>query len=336
MPKSARPIHGVVGLVGLVVVLAGCGGGGPVADQPAARPCVPRTLTAGYDGPPRESNTTLLGALAFGYELEAPAAQPRGVMLVIHGGGWVDVGAGQLAELRREVAVWLGRGWATANLDYRGCGSSLDDVVAAHDAIRNLVGPETPIAVVGESAGAQLGLLLAARRPDVAAVIAKAPPADAETLAAGRAYDPTTGHQDSPLPRELAAGWRGAFGDRWSSDFSPAAQAKAIHARVLLARGQHDPLIPEDQLTGMAEALRQAHADQWVETLDLEPGPVGFPHTQISAAGNDEYRAAELEAVAPWQTGPMRTPAAVPGWWPGPAGAAPAAAPAAPAPPPGS
>lgn len=265
--------------------------------------------------PPANANTTSLGVLGATYELYPPAARPRGVMVILHGGGWVDVGPGQVAYVRRTLLpTWLQHGWAAVIVGYRGCRQSIDDVLRVYDAVRTKVGPATPIGIVGESAGAHLALIAAAERPDVAVVIGRAGPTSAATLARGGAFD--TGGSGERLPRQLAAGWRGTFGEgSWLSRFNPRARARDIKARVLLAQSLVDPIIPASQQREMQEALRAAEPQRWAIARLLDGGPVPFVHVGVTPAAMAEYQAAELDAIAPWQRGPAQAPYAVPGWW---------------------
>jgi len=317
-------------LAALCLVLTACGGDDPrpgggeyAGDGAAPATCAGRDVSTAPADTPAGASTTALGDQPAAYELQAPASRPRGVVIVLHGGGWVDVGHGQIKELRREASQWLARGWATANLDYRPCEESLDDVLRMHDAIRERVGPDAPIVVVGESAGAQLALILAAKRQrSVGAVVAKAPPTDPVTLATQTATNPATGQADSPFPRELAEGWRAAFGDDWL-ETSPTRRVASIVARVLVARSQGDPIIPLGQITDFARALSRAHPGTWVRALDLPAGASWFPHAPISPEADATFRAAEAEAVQPWSTATpaeLGVPAAVEGWWAFPEG----------------
>jgi acetyl esterase/lipase len=310
------------------LVLAGCGngpdaarpGGGEYVDTSPPPPCVGQTLDEPGYAAPAGASTTALGPQPAPYELQAPAGRPRGVAIVLHGGGWVGVGTRQLVAVRPDAARWLERGWATANLDYRACRPSLGDVLQMHDAIRARIGPDAPIVAVGESAGAHLALMLAVLRPDsVRGVVAQAPPTDPETLAKQTVRDPATGGQTNDPPRQLSLAWHGAFQDALA-ETSPVRRAREIRARVLLARSETDPLIPAGQLTDMADALRAAHGDAWVRVLELDGGDVDFPHATISAAAERRFEDAEDDVARPWRSAGPTTPAVVDGWWatPGP------------------
>ncbi len=102
--------------------------------------------------------------------LTMPRGQPKGFVLVIHGGAWVITGPQALAQEAPKVR-WLTRlGWAVYNVDYRAGWLSVVDVVAAYDHLRSLY-PAAPMCAYGESAGGQLAMLLAASRPSLRCVI---------------------------------------------------------------------------------------------------------------------------------------------------------------------
>jgi pimeloyl-ACP methyl ester carboxylesterase len=320
------------------LLLAGCGTGddaatpqgGEYADAPPPAACSAARADEQPYTPPAGASTTGLGPQAATYELQAPAGRPRGVALVIHGGGWTGVGTRRLLDVRPDAARWLSRGWATANVDYRACADSVGDVLALHDAIRARIGPDAPVVAVGASAGGQLGLLLAALRPDsVRGVVAMAAPTDPVLLAREPVRDPATGRWSTEPTRGLAAQWRGAFGDAWLTT-SPVRRAGEIRARVLLARSTGDPLVPEAQLQDLEQAMDEADVAPWVRRFELPHGEAPFPHAGVTADALARFVAAEDALVRPWATGDPTAPEAVADWW-GPA-PAPSAAPAAPGP----
>jgi acetyl esterase/lipase len=257
-----------------------------------------------------------LGPLPAGYELRAPAGRPRGVALVVHGGAWRGVGPLEVARMRPEAERWVHRGWATANVDYRPCRRSLGDVLAAYDAIRRRAGPRTPIVAVGDSAGGQLALLVAARRPGVAAVVARAAPTDPAGVARERTWNPRLGRPSVAFPRVLAHLWQTALGPGWTTTWAPVRQAAATRAPVLLAGAVRDPLVPPAQARTMAAALDAAHPSRTTPVLRLAPGPVRFPHARVAVRDDRRLQAAIDRLVAPFARGPARTPPVVPGWWP--------------------
>lgn len=147
------------------------------------------------------------------------ARPPRGLVVMLHGGWWRDTYDRHLMDgLCADLAA---RGWTVANVEYRRTGTdgggwpqTLDDVLAAVDAVRNarpdLAG--LPSASVGHSAGGHLALMAAAHHR-VDAVVALAPITDlprsvAERLSpgspeafigAGPDQDPAAYRHASPL-----------------------------------------------------------------------------------------------------------------------------------------
>lgn len=111
------------------------------------------------------------------FQVTAPTGSPKGVIILIHGGGWVNVGASLLPALNPQVSQFVADGWETVNTDYSPLAGSLPDVQAVFDATRSRVGSSVPICVYGQSTGGNLALLLAESRP-VSCVIDAAGPSD--------------------------------------------------------------------------------------------------------------------------------------------------------------
>ncbi len=104
-------------------------------------------------------------------ELYLPDGDPRGVVVVIHGGFWLDA---YDLELGRPLATSLaGAGWAAWNLEYRRVGNgggdptTFDDVAAGIDELRDLdLGLDldrAPVVTLGHSAGGHLATWAASR-----------------------------------------------------------------------------------------------------------------------------------------------------------------------------
>src|SRR5207245_957892 len=148
-------------------------------------------------------------------------------------------------------------GYATLTVDYRAGAEGIDDVDAFYHSARRRVGRDLPICAIGASAGGHIALMLAVRNPDLACVIDLEGPTDLTSLAPGSAaYDFAV----RPFGKsELAA-------------FSPALQARAIRAKVMLAFARNDPLVPVNQGVEMARALPGARL------IVLPPGPAVFIH----------------------------------------------------------
>jgi acetyl esterase/lipase len=242
-------------------------------------------------------SSTALGRTPTVYEVGRPAGRyagrsPRGIMLLIHGGGWYIVGPGPLSTEREEALRWRRRGWLTVNLDYPACGRSLPGVLWFHDHVRARLGRHLPLCASGASAGAHLALMLAARRPDVACVVALGPPTDLVTL---RRQAAASGSREGA--KGVATGARNAFGARRLAALSPVRHASAIRARVLLATARGDVVIPLAQARAMRAALRAHH--RYAQALTLESGPLPWIHAGVSRRALGRLHAAELALVAP-------------------------------------
>jgi hypothetical protein len=250
-------------------------------------------------------STTKLGsgAPAF-YEVGEPTGAfagkpPKGVMLLIHGGGWSAYGSGHVAPLRGAADRWRARGWRTLNLSYRSCELAMDDVKWFYDRARSLWGSELPYCVLGESAGGNLALLLAAKRSSVSCVINQAGITNGETLGDQGAYDVNTGGSQTKGPRWVYNSLMAAVGVHnvyWYS-----AVNFHIQARVLSATAERDPLIPLDQATGLRESMlaRDPNAYSDVMTLGVGSATKFAGHAGVSQDALDDYYRHEEELVAP-------------------------------------
>jgi acetyl esterase/lipase len=255
-----------------------------------------------YTAPPPGVTTTGLGADAPAYyEIGAPSGThknlpPKAIMLVIHPGGWFLVGKEVLAHWARPIADrWRAAGWETVNVDYRACGQSIVDVLWFMQRLRYLH-PHTVICATGSSAGGHLAMLLATMRPDLACAISYAGPTDLASL-------------DHQLSSDAAGAWTDA-GPKLLSNYaiaafggdparSPRQHAANIKARILLATGQTDPLVPRAQDAEFANTFRAAHPAGHVDVLSLPPGDQFFVHTWVSRTSLRELRVREDALVAP-------------------------------------
>lgn len=195
-------------------------------------------------------------------------------MLLIHGGAWYRVSTARMAanepRLRR-------LGYRTDLVRYRGRRRAFPDVLAAYDRLRSQVGPHTPICAYGSSAGAQMALMLAIKRPSVACVVAQAAPTDLRQL--------------SPSLQRRA---RAAFGPRLSR-WSPASYH--MTTPLLLEQATNDSVVPFDQMAAMHRAAPQAR------TLALRPGRARWIHSKVSPKSLMRSFAAErrfLRSAVTW------------------------------------
>jgi acetyl esterase/lipase len=247
-----------------------------------------------------------IGAPAY-YEVGQPTGAylgkaPRGAMLVIHGGGWTINGIGGVQASRVEADRWRARGFETVNLTYRACGQSFADVAWFYDKARTRFGATAKICATGISAGAHLGLLLAASRPDVYCSVSQAGPTDLGTIQTQMAYDAATG----TLGQTLGGRWvhnlgAAAFGEENLATYSPLALATGPlrNARVLQAFPADDGIVPWEQATALRDALTAANPAAYADTVSLAQGGLAFGHGHVTQAALDGFYAREVQLVAP-------------------------------------
>src|SRR5436190_17424557 len=219
---------------------------------------------------PGDVSTTRLGSGAPAYyEVGEPTSggPAKGVILILHGGGWSAVGPGGVESERSEADRWRARGWRTVNATYRACGSAGGDALWFHDRIRQLYGASTPVCTSGQSAGGHLALMVAAFRSDVGCVVDEAGPTDTAALAGETAWDPTTGGQQDQGPRWVYNQMVAAFGQENLAWWSPA--WLGVKARVLFAIAAQDKFVSAAQGDDFAAAQRRRDAGAYVDQLTL-------------------------------------------------------------------
>ena len=253
--------------------------------------------------PPAGVSTTALGSSAPAYyEVGEPTGTfegqaPKGVMLVIHGGGWSVVGGANVEKLRPEADRWRARGWRTLNITYHSCGQSGPDVKAFYDLARSTWGTSMPYCATGQSAGAHLALLLAASRPTVSCVVAEAGPTDMNSLKSQSVdlADPVAASDGAhQLYNMMAAAFGGDDQAIW---WSPA-QWK-INARVLWGVGAGDTLVPAAQGDVLEDKMLANDPNAYIDVEHLAAGATWWVHTAVSQEALDGFYAAEDKLVAP-------------------------------------
>jgi acetyl esterase/lipase len=265
-------------------------------------------------GPPpagvRTSHPAFADAPAY-YEVGPPTGDhagraPRGVMLVIHGGGWALVGADVAGSMRADAERWRARGWQTVNFSYRPCGRSVEDALWFKDMARAWFGAGARICALGASAGAHLALLIAADRPGLDCVVSIAGPTDLTRIQDEPVYDPATGAYDatsgSRLVHNLGAA---AFGEENLARYGPAAQVSGAlkDARVLQGFSADDTLVPFQQAADLGEAMSAANPAAYVDNAQLAIGTIPFGHGLVTREALEDFYAREERLVAPL-TGP--------------------------------
>lgn len=257
------------------------------------------TLVAGSSSAP-ELSSDVLGELPFNYEVGEPTgthsgSTPKGIMVLLHGGGWFMTGPGGIETLRESAGKWRDRGWRTVNATYRPCSTSIDDVLRLHDQVVKHYGNTLPLCVLGQSAGGHLALMVAARRPDVDCVIAQGAISDGAALAAQDA--PGADGTQTLGPRVLLNWMTAAFGQGALDRLSPT--KLAIEARVLYGIAGRDWIVPWEQATEFAREQRERDPQAYVETVRLEGGTIPWVHAPVSDDALRAWEVRELELVAP-------------------------------------
>ena len=249
------------------------------------------------------------GAPAY-YEVGLPTGAyagtaPFGVMLVIHGGAWMKTAIGAVQSMRPDAARWRARGWETVNITYRGCAQTLPDVLWFYDKARAWFGTGAKLAALGTSAGAHLALMIGTQRPDLYAAVSQAGPTNLSTIQSQPAYDATTGQHTQTFggrwAHNIAAA---AFGEENLPTYSPVARVAPLlqHTRVLQGISADDPIVPNPQVTELADAMRAADPAAYADDVQLATGTIPFGHGLVTQAALDDFYARELQLVAPVDT----------------------------------
>jgi dipeptidyl aminopeptidase/acylaminoacyl peptidase len=229
----------------------------------AALLAVPALAGCGSD-PPQQGHGDFHGAAVGGARVTVgnpPGNQPLGVVLLIHGGGWQRSDP-DYAKQKAAGKSLNGQGYATVAIGYDEGAKGFQQILAVYKQARKQW-PGVPICASGISAGGNLSLMLATREPDLACVLAVAPPTDLPALA-----------QQDPVGDEAYKAAVTAFGSDQLAKFSPVRYAGKIDAKVLLIAADTDPVVPAAQSREMARALPGA------QIVVVPPGsvPVEWAH----------------------------------------------------------
>lgn len=197
-------------------------------------------------------------------ELYLPSGEPRGVVVVIHGGFWK---AAFDASLGRPLASSLAdQGWAAWNLEYRRVGGSgagagggtpatFDDVAAGIDKLADLGLDLSTVVTLGHSAGGHLATWAASRGRfaawsggvDVTAVVSQAGVLDLQAAydagLGGGAVEALLGHPPGPDDER----------------YDPVAQAP-LEVPVWCVHGGDDAIVPISQSEAYVAAATAAGA----------------------------------------------------------------------------
>ena len=182
-----------------------------------------------------------------------------------------------LAQESATVSWLTGLGWGVYNVDYRPGWLSVVDVVAAYDHLRSLY-PHAPMCALGQSAGGQLGMLLAASRRSLRCVVSEAGVSDLRAI-------PGT----LPLHALMVHVFHGHL---W--EFSPVRLAAYIHGTLLCVGSSFDQVVPERQ---QLADIKLARPGTVTMLLAGEPTPGGpsfahppnFVHASITPAAQRRF-----------------------------------------------
>jgi acetyl esterase/lipase len=228
-----------------------------------------------------------------GSEAVVPVAAPitadpsggkvRGTMIMVHGGGWAghDVHAQQvLMEIPGKGL--LARGWRVVSVDTKEGKGGLQNVLETIDSEIARKTSNGPMCLYGESSGAHLALVAAARQRAIDCVIGLGTPTD---LPLYESDGPTS---SEPRVRQVAAQIKKFFGSTRAelAPWNPVGLASSIRADVLLMREGDDPIVSP------AYATRFQAARPGTKIVELDPGTTRFVHGTISERGRAQYAAA--------------------------------------------
>ncbi len=278
-PSMSRftPRLAAIAAVAAVALASPLGPGAPRADAALPLP----SLSAPAPAP-------AVAPVAIPIAIDPATGPARGTVILVHGGGWAGHGAhaqGVLATTPGQI--FLQRGWRVVSVDYEEGSAGLQDVLNAAGAELTRGTGAGPLCLYGESAGAHLSLLAAARMRSIDCVIGLGAPTDLMQYEADAAVDPDArvglvGYQIARFfgttPEETAP---------WDA----VVQAPAIRADVLLMREADDSMVPA---VHVARFVAARPATQTVELPAGDPSDPSstFVHGTISPEGRVEYAAA--------------------------------------------
>lgn len=212
-----------------------------------------------------------------------PDGEVQGTVLTMHGGGWKgDLGPRADQRIGRWIEELTTAGYRVANLAYRRGRAGLRDSLAAFDFVRHKYGG--PVCLWGQSAGAHLSLVVAARRRDeVACVVDFSGPSNLRNWGV-----------KNPKGPWLA---RRAFGVQALKQLSPVRHVARITAPVLVAGASCDRMLGMGQQRRFAIRLRRSGSP--VRFHEFRPGDSTYvPHCQVSQWTLDRFFGKQRQFLA--------------------------------------
>ena len=214
-----------------------------------------------------------------------PAGPVRGTMIMVHAGGWAGHdGHAQDLLLKQPGDLFLARGWRVVSIDYNEGVAGLQDVLDAAGAELARKSGDGPVCIYGESSGAHLALVAAARLRAIDCVIGLGTPTDLVL------YEAEAAVSGDARVRQVSSQISRFFGSTLAETaiWDPVALAPTIHADVLLV---HEA---DDEIVTPAHAQRFQAARPTTQVVELEPGDkndpaTDFMHGTVSDVGRVHY-----------------------------------------------
>ncbi|HEX8158719.1 MAG TPA: alpha/beta hydrolase fold domain-containing protein [Solirubrobacteraceae bacterium] len=217
----------------------------------------------------------------------SPASDVKGTMIMVHGGGWQGPGEKSQKYLMEQPGEMLvQRGWRVISVDYDAGTAGITDVLnAAGQELQRAEG--NPLCLYGESAGAQIALVVAARLKAIDCVIAAGAPTDFHAYMA-------EAKSSGDGPRAIIAGqMETVFGstEDVTAAWEPVKLSSKIASDVLMLREADDRLIPREQLDRFLAARPTTESAELESDLEATP-ETWWLHGTLSDAGRERYLAA--------------------------------------------
>ncbi|MCW2753808.1 MAG: alpha/beta hydrolase [Marmoricola sp.] len=183
--------------------------------------------------------------------LGLPTGTPRGIIVLLHGGYWLDqFGASLMDPIAGDLRT---RGWATWNVEYRRVGAgggyprTLADVAAAIDTVPTLgVSGTGPVVTLGHSAGGHLAVWAASRTSTTPGGAPRVRPA--RTISLSGVLDLTTAWSEG-LGNGAVIGLMGSDPRAGASSYALADPTRLVPARgpVAAVHAEQDDVVPVTQ-----------------------------------------------------------------------------------------
>jgi acetyl esterase/lipase len=215
-------------------------------------------------------------------EYTPPAGAQKGVVLLMHGGGWSTKSVGKKAVdnpyVQKQAAFVRSAGYASLNIDYRPGRKGILDVVGSYNKARMLARGGA-VCVWGSSAGAHEALMLdevPLVKPDC--IITEGAPVDLTQL---------RGPTRQLALDAFALKKKGAKAENALWHWSPARRLSSINARLLVGHAQADTAVNVSQ----ADILRRVPG---ADVQTLNPGTEQFTHGFVDRNQLIRFRMSEF------------------------------------------